>query len=75
MCSALCWLYCSSEATHVYLCMCICASVGLFARCWLQLGTVDVLLLTVDDGCHLLTFEDVDRLIGTLSPRCNLDSL
>jgi L-ascorbate metabolism protein UlaG (beta-lactamase superfamily) len=34
-----------------------------------QLGNVDVLMVTVDDSCHLLTFDQVDRLIDRLSPR------
>ena len=34
-----------------------------------QLGRVDVLMVTVDDSCHLLTFEQVDSLVSSLSPR------
>ncbi len=32
-------------------------------------GDIDILMVPVDDGCHLLTFEEVDRLIDSLSPR------
>jgi L-ascorbate metabolism protein UlaG (beta-lactamase superfamily) len=34
-----------------------------------QLGRIDVLFLTVDDACHLLTFEQVTLLELTLRPR------
>ena len=34
-----------------------------------RLGSIDVLLLTVDDCCHLLTFDEIDALLGTLRPR------
>lgn len=34
-----------------------------------QLGSVDVLMVTVDDSCHLLTFDQADRLIEQFSPR------
>ena len=33
-----------------------------------QLGNVDVLMIPVDDSCHLLTFEQVDSLVETFSP-------
>ena len=32
-------------------------------------GTVDVLMVTVDDSCHLLSYQEVDGLIARLSPR------
>jgi L-ascorbate metabolism protein UlaG (beta-lactamase superfamily) len=34
-----------------------------------QLGNVDVLMVTVDDSCHLLTFDQVTQLVSQLSPR------
>ncbi len=34
-----------------------------------QLGDVDVLMVTVDDSCHLLTYQQVDRLVELVSPR------
>ena len=34
-----------------------------------QLEGVDVLMVTVDDSCHLLTFEQVEELVRLLSPR------
>ena len=34
-----------------------------------SLGRIDVLMAPVDDSCHLLTFEQVERLIDALSPR------
>lgn len=33
-----------------------------------QLGKVDVLMVTVDDSCHLLKYEEVDQLVDSLSP-------
>lgn len=33
-----------------------------------QLGKVDVLMITVDDSCHLLTYEEVNHLVESLSP-------
>ncbi len=34
-----------------------------------QVGSVDVLMVTVDDSCHLLSYKDVDDLIALLNPR------
>ena len=34
-----------------------------------QIKDVDVLMVTVDDSCHLLTFSQVDELVRLLSPR------
>ena len=34
-----------------------------------RLGKVDVLMVTVDDSCHLLTYDEVNSLVETLSPR------
>ncbi len=34
-----------------------------------RLGKVDALMVTVDDSCHLLTYEEVDYLVESLSPR------
>ncbi len=34
-----------------------------------SLGRIDVLMATVDDSCHLLTFKQVDHLLETLSPK------
>ena len=34
-----------------------------------QLGAVDVLMVTVDDSCHLLSYDQVDSLIAEVSPR------
>lgn len=34
-----------------------------------DLGRVDVLMATVDDSCHLLTFEQVEYLLDALSPK------
>lgn len=33
-----------------------------------RLGNVDVLMVPVDDSCHLLSYEEVDRLVDSLSP-------
>ena len=33
------------------------------------LGRVDLLFVTVDDSCHLLSFPDVDRLVESLGPK------
>ena len=33
-----------------------------------SLGRVDVLMVPVDDSCHLFTFEQVERLLNALSP-------
>ncbi len=33
------------------------------------LGRLDVLMVTVDDSCHLLTYDEVDHLVELLSPR------
>ena len=33
------------------------------------IGQVDVLMVTVDDSCHLLSYQQVNRLIGQLRPR------
>ncbi len=33
-----------------------------------RLGKVDVLMVTVDDSCHLLTYDEVNRLVESLSP-------
>ena len=33
-----------------------------------RLGRVDVLMVTVDDSCHLLTFDQVDHLVQLISP-------
>jgi len=33
------------------------------------IGQVDLLMLTVDDSCHLLSYQQVNRLIGQLKPR------
>ncbi len=33
------------------------------------LGRIDVLMVTVDDSCHLLTFDQVDHLLHLVSPR------
>lgn len=32
-------------------------------------GSIDLLMLPVDDGCHLLTFDEVAQVIETLAPR------
>jgi L-ascorbate metabolism protein UlaG (beta-lactamase superfamily) len=32
-------------------------------------GEIDVLMITVDDSCHLLTYSEVDTLIGLVNPR------
>lgn len=32
-------------------------------------GDIDVLLVTVDDSCHLLTYDEVDTLITAVNPR------
>ena len=32
-------------------------------------GKVDVLMVPVDDSCHLFTFDEVDALVATLSPK------
>jgi len=32
-------------------------------------GKIDVLMLTVDDSCHLLTYPEVEALITTVKPR------
>jgi L-ascorbate metabolism protein UlaG (beta-lactamase superfamily) len=34
-----------------------------------QVGSVDVLMVTVDDSCHLLSYTEVDDLITLLNPR------
>lgn len=34
-----------------------------------QIGDVDVLMVTVDDSCHLLSYEQVGSLIARLEPR------
>ena len=34
-----------------------------------QLGAVDILMVTVDDSCHLLSYDQVDSLIAEVSPR------
>ena len=34
-----------------------------------QLGDVDVLMVTVDDSCHLLTYQQVAQLVELVSPR------
>jgi L-ascorbate metabolism protein UlaG (beta-lactamase superfamily) len=34
-----------------------------------RLGRVDVLMVPVDDTCHLLQYEDVDTIVETLHPR------
>ena len=34
-----------------------------------RLGRVDVLMVTVDDSCHLLSFEQVEHLLNLLSPK------
>ena len=34
-----------------------------------QLGKVDALMVTVDDSCHLLTYQQVDQLVEQVSPR------
>jgi L-ascorbate metabolism protein UlaG (beta-lactamase superfamily) len=34
-----------------------------------ELGAVDVLMVTVDDSCHLLSYDQVDSLIADVSPR------
>ena len=34
-----------------------------------SVGRVDVLMVTVDDSCHLLSYEEVDRLIAQVNPR------
>ena len=34
-----------------------------------QIEDVDVLMVTVDDSCHLLTFEQVNELVRLMSPR------
>ena len=34
-----------------------------------SLGRVDALMVTVDDSCHLLTFDQVEHLLNLLSPR------
>lgn len=33
-----------------------------------QLGAVDVLMVTVDDSCHLLTYQQVNQLVELVSP-------
>ncbi len=33
------------------------------------LGRVDLLFVTVDDSCHLLSFPEVDRLVESLDPK------
>lgn len=33
------------------------------------IGEIDVLMVTVDDSCHLLSYEQVDSLIDVLSPK------
>ena len=33
------------------------------------IGAVDVLMVTVDDSCHLLSYEEVDGLVRRLNPR------
>jgi len=32
-------------------------------------GEIDVLMVTVDDSCHLLTYPEVDTLIDMVQPR------
>ena len=34
-----------------------------------RLGRVDVLMVTVDDSCHLLSYAQIDALVDTLKPR------
>ena len=34
-----------------------------------RLGKVDVLMVPVDDSCHLLTYDQVNHLVKSLSPR------
>lgn len=34
-----------------------------------SLGRIDVLMVPVDDTCHLLQYEDVDTIVDTLNPR------
>jgi L-ascorbate metabolism protein UlaG (beta-lactamase superfamily) len=34
-----------------------------------NVGNIDVLMLTVDDSCHLLTYSEVDALIKMVKPR------
>ena len=38
------------------------------ASVWTQLGEVDVLMVTVDDSCHLLTYEQVAALVQETAP-------
>jgi L-ascorbate metabolism protein UlaG (beta-lactamase superfamily) len=33
-----------------------------------QIGNVDILMVTVDDSSHLLSFEQADQLVARLSP-------
>ena len=33
-----------------------------------QVGDVDILVVTVDDSSHLLSFEEADELVASLSP-------
>ena len=34
-----------------------------------ELGDVDVLMITVDDSCHLLSYEEIDHVVALLAPR------
>ena len=34
-----------------------------------RLGDIDVLMITVDDSCHLLSYEQVDALVARLEPK------
>ncbi len=34
-----------------------------------RIGKIDVLMIPVDDSCHLLTYREVDHVIDTLAPR------
>jgi L-ascorbate metabolism protein UlaG (beta-lactamase superfamily) len=32
-------------------------------------GEIDILMVTVDDSCHLLTYPEIDQLIDMVQPR------
>ncbi len=36
---------------------------------WESVGPIDVLLVTVDDSCHLLSYEEIDSLVDRLNPQ------
>ncbi|MBI4276966.1 MAG: MBL fold metallo-hydrolase [Armatimonadetes bacterium] len=43
--------------------------MGIPAEALARIGPVDVLMVTVDDSCHLLTYREVDTLVARIRPR------